>query len=45
MLVSITRLDEGNILSFDGSMEGFDKTLRQMNQLSKAPVTANGAGH
>jgi regulator of protease activity HflC (stomatin/prohibitin superfamily) len=33
----------GNILSFDGSMEGFDKTMRQMNRLSKAAVTSNGA--
>lgn len=28
----------GNILSFDGSMEGFDRTMRQMNQLSKGPA-------
>lgn len=32
----------GNILSFDGSMEGFDKTMRQMKQLSKAAATSNG---
>jgi len=32
----------GNIMSFDGSMQGFDKTMRQMNQLSKAAVTTNG---
>jgi regulator of protease activity HflC (stomatin/prohibitin superfamily) len=25
----------GNILSFDGSMDGFDKTMRQMNRLGK----------
>jgi len=29
-------------MSFDGSMQGFDKTMRQMNQLSKAAVTTNG---
>lgn len=31
----------GNILSFDGSMEGFDKTMRQMNQLNKETMTTN----
>jgi regulator of protease activity HflC (stomatin/prohibitin superfamily) len=31
----------GNILSFDGSMDGFDKTMRQMNRLSKHAVMAN----
>jgi regulator of protease activity HflC (stomatin/prohibitin superfamily) len=30
----------GNILSFDGSMEGFEKTMRQMTQLR---ATGNGA--
>jgi hypothetical protein len=25
----------GNILSFDGSMEGFDKTMRQMSPASR----------
>lgn len=33
----------GNILSFDGSMEGFDKTMRQMNQLSKRTGAAHAA--
>lgn len=33
----------GNILSFDGSMQGFDKTMRQMNQLSKVAAKPNGA--
>ncbi len=33
----------GNILSFDGSMEGFDKTMRQMNQLSKGAATSHAA--
>lgn len=28
--------NHGNILSFDGSMDGFNRTMRQMNQLSKA---------
>ena len=30
----------GNIISFDGSLEGFDKTMRQMNQLSHASANA-----
>ena len=30
----------GNILSFDGSLDGFDKTMRQMTQLR----AGNGAG-
>ena len=34
---------KGNILSFDGSMEGFERTMRQMNQLSTATATSNGA--
>lgn len=33
----------GNILSFDGSMEGFDKTMRQMTQLSKGAATPKAA--
>jgi hypothetical protein len=40
---SLTSQGQGNILSFDGSMDGFDKTMRQMHQLSKAAATANGA--
>jgi regulator of protease activity HflC (stomatin/prohibitin superfamily) len=32
----------GNILSFDGSVEGFDKTMRQMSQLGRTP-RGNGA--
>lgn len=35
----------GNILSFDGSMEGFNKTMRQMNQLSKEAATAHASGN
>lgn len=31
----------GNILSFDGSMDGFEKTMRQMNRLSKNSAAAN----
>jgi regulator of protease activity HflC (stomatin/prohibitin superfamily) len=31
----------GNILSFDGSMEGFDKTMRQMNQLNNGAANSN----
>jgi regulator of protease activity HflC (stomatin/prohibitin superfamily) len=31
---------QGNILSFDGSMEGFEKTLKQMQQLSRGPKSA-----
>jgi regulator of protease activity HflC (stomatin/prohibitin superfamily) len=34
----------GNILSFDGSIEGFDKTLRQMTALGIGGQ-ANGNGH
>lgn len=34
----------GNILSFDGSMEGFDKTMRQMNQLGNGAATSNSSG-
>lgn len=30
----------GNILSFDGSMDGFDKTMRQMNQLSRGMASS-----
>ncbi|MCI0360867.1 MAG: hypothetical protein L0211_20510 [Planctomycetaceae bacterium] len=30
---AVASQSHGNILSFDGSMEGFDKTMRQMNQL------------
>ena len=33
----------GNILSFDGSMEGFDKTMRQMNQLNRGSLRANSS--
>jgi regulator of protease activity HflC (stomatin/prohibitin superfamily) len=33
----------GNVLSFDGSMEGFNRTMRQMNQLSKGAAKTNGA--
>lgn len=32
----------GNVLSFDGSMDGFDKTMRQMNLLSKGGALSNG---
>jgi regulator of protease activity HflC (stomatin/prohibitin superfamily) len=35
----------GNLLSFDGSMEGFDKTMRQMTLLSKAAATSNSSGN
>jgi regulator of protease activity HflC (stomatin/prohibitin superfamily) len=31
----------GNILSFDGSMDGFEKTLKQMQQLQRAPKDAS----
>lgn len=31
----------GNVLSFDGSMEGFDKTMRQMNRLSRHGANTN----
>jgi regulator of protease activity HflC (stomatin/prohibitin superfamily) len=33
----------GNILSFDGSMEGFDKTMRQMTSLQQRPTVGNGS--
>lgn len=33
----------GNILSFDGSMDGFDKTLRQMSLLGKSDGSAREA--
>jgi len=33
----------GNILSFDGSMDGFDKTMRQMNRLGKNSATPHAA--
>jgi regulator of protease activity HflC (stomatin/prohibitin superfamily) len=36
--------NQGNILSFDGSMEGFNKTMRQMQQLSKGTAKNNGDG-
>lgn len=32
----------GNILSFDGSIEGFDKTLKQMSMLGQTQKTGNG---
>ena len=32
----------GNLLSFDGSMEGFEKTMRQMTQLRNGVLSANG---
>ena len=35
----------GNILSFDGSLEGFDKTMRQMSQLSKGAAAAEFSGN
>ncbi|MSU79320.1 MAG: SPFH domain-containing protein [Gemmataceae bacterium] len=35
----------GNILSFDGSMEGFDKTMKQMTQLNRAAVMHNDVAH
>jgi regulator of protease activity HflC (stomatin/prohibitin superfamily) len=35
----------GNILSFDGSMEGFEKTMRQMTQLGKNGVSAGPQIH
>ncbi|CAG0960733.1 Protein QmcA [Anaerolineae bacterium] len=33
----------GNILSFDGSIDGFEKTLKQMSLLGSGPKGANGA--
>lgn len=35
----------GNLISFDGSMEGFDKTLRQMTVLSRGGLRNAGASH
>ncbi len=35
----------GNILSFDGSMDGFDRTMRQMSQLSKGGMAAEFSGN
>ena len=32
----------GNILSFDGSVEGFDKTMKQMSLLGSSQKSANG---
>lgn len=40
---SVASHSHGNILSFDGSMQGFDKTMRQMSQLSKLAAMSNGA--
>jgi regulator of protease activity HflC (stomatin/prohibitin superfamily) len=34
----------GNILSFDGSMEGFEKTMKQMTMLGRSKTT-NGVDH
>lgn len=34
----------GNLLSFDGSMEGFDKTMRQMTQLSRSSASSKAHG-
>lgn len=39
---SVASHSQGNILSFDGSMDGFEKTLKQMTLLGR---TANGADH
>lgn len=35
---SVSAHSRGNILSFDGSMEGFDRTMRQMSQLRNGSV-------
>lgn len=34
---------QGNILSFDGSIEGFEKTMKQMSLLGSGQKAANGA--
>jgi regulator of protease activity HflC (stomatin/prohibitin superfamily) len=39
----VASASHGNILSFDGSLDGFDKTMRQMNQL--ASIRANEHVH
>jgi len=36
---------QGNIVSFDGSMEGFEKNLRQMNQMTRSPKRADANQH
>jgi hypothetical protein len=35
----------GNILSFDGSLEGFDKTLKQMTLLGRNKPTNGAEAH
>jgi regulator of protease activity HflC (stomatin/prohibitin superfamily) len=41
---SVAAHSRGNILSFDGSMDGFDKTMRQMSQLRKGVAAASDNG-
>lgn len=38
---SVAAHGQSNILSFDGSMEGFDRTVRQITQLTKAAPRSN----
>ena len=42
---SVATHSRGNLLSFDGSMEGFEKTIRQMNQLNNGNVTERLGRH